>query len=157
MAFQSLMNPLGTPLPDFAIADCAGRVYTPADFRDARGLATVAISSNDAGRHPEDGPTSMAALAAARHFGFPYLYDGTPAAAPDLFLYDAARQLCYRGQFDASRPKSARTAGTAVPVTGADLRAAADALLSGSPPPAEQRPSMGCSMKWRPGNQPSWG
>jgi hypothetical protein len=107
----------------------------------------------------------MAALAKARGFGFPYLFDASQEAArqfgavctPDLFLYDGQRKLYYRGQFDASRPKTPHTSLVAVPVSGGDLRKAADALLAGAPPPADQRPSMGCSMKWRPGNEPEWG
>jgi peroxiredoxin len=133
-----------------------------------RGVATVAISSNDVAAHPEDGPTQMAQLARERHFGFPYLYDATQAAAkqfhavctPDFFLYDADRRLYYRGQFDASRPTTPHTAGrpgAGVTPTGADLRAALDSLLAGREAPAEQRPSMGCSMKWLPGREPEWG
>jgi peroxiredoxin len=141
-----------------------GLVRFAADYAP-RGLATVAISSNDIGAHPEDGPQQMAALAKARGFAFPYLYDATQEGAkqfgavctPDLFLYDAQRKLYYRGQFDASRPKTAHTTAATVPVSGADLRAAADALLAGRPPPPDQRPSMGCSMKWKPGNEPDWG
>jgi peroxiredoxin len=141
-----------------------GLVRFAADYAP-RGLATVAISSNDSEAVPEDGPQQMAALARARGFGFPYLFDASQQAAkqfgavctPDLFLYDGQRKLYYRGQYDASRPKTPHTSLVAVPVSGDDLRNAADALLSGAPPPAEQRPSMGCSMKWRPGNEPEWG
>ena len=89
-------------------------------------------------------------------YTFPYLYDETQAVAkayraactPDFFLFDAARRLVYRGQFDASRPGSPR------PVTGADLRAAADAVLAGRPVAADQQPSIGCNIKWMPGNEP---
>jgi len=133
-----------------------------------RGMATVAISSNDVAAHPEDGPARMAELARERHFGFPYLYDDTQTAAlqfhavctPDFFLYDADRRLYYRGQFDGTRPTTPHTLGrpgAGSTATGADLRAALDALLAGRPAPAEQRPSMGCSMKWLPGNEPEWG
>ena len=94
----------------------------------------------------------------AQEFGysFPYLYDEEQAVArayraactPDFFLYDADRRLVYRGQFDASRP------GNGLPVTGEDLRAATDAVLAGQPVPAEQRPSIGCNIKWKPGHAP---
>ncbi len=130
-----------------------------------RGIATVAISSNDVAAHPEDGPVQMAEFARARGFGFPYLYDESQSVAqafqaactPDLFLYDAQLKLYYRGQFDASRPKTPHTQHVPVPVPGGDLLAAAESLLAGAPPPAEQRASMGCSMKWKPGNEPDWG
>ena len=199
MRFQSLMQDLGTPLPEFSLADPAGRRYTPADFKAARGvlvaficnhcpfvlhildrfvavsseyaacgIATLAISSNDVAAHPEDGPALMAQLARARGFGFPYLYDESQEAAiqfgavctPDFFLYGPERRLYYRGQFDASRPSTPHTTGrpgAGAPATGADLRAAMDALLAGRPAPAEQRPSMGCSMKWKPDREPEWG
>jgi len=134
----------------------------------SRGVATVAISSNDVGAHPEDGPMQMAALARERHFAFPYLYDGTQEAAqqfravctPDLFVYDQPRKLYYRGQFDRTRPTTPHTVGrpgAGAIADGADLRAALEALLAGHPSPAEQRPSMGCSMKWIPGREPTWG
>lgn len=133
-----------------------------------RGLATVAISSNDVAAHPEDGPEQMVQLARDRHFGFPYLYDQDQSAAiqfhavctPDFFLYDNDRRLYYRGQFDGTRPQTPHTAGrpgAGQAATGIDLRAALDALLSHCPPPPEQRPSMGCSMKWLPGREPEWG
>ena len=96
----------------------------------------------------------------ARAFGypFPYLYDETQAVAqayraactPDFFLFDAGRTLVYRGQFDGSRP------GNSFPVTGADLRAAADAVLAGQPVSPEQKPSIGCNIKWKPGNEPDY-
>jgi len=133
-----------------------------------RGLATVAISSNDVAAHPEDGPEHMTQLVREHQIGFPYLHDATQDGAklfgavctPDFFLYDGDRKLYYRGQFDGSRPTTPHTAGRpgagAAP-SGADLRAALDALLAGRPAPAEQRPSMGCSMKWLPGNEPEWG
>jgi peroxiredoxin len=117
----------------------------------ARGLGIVAICSNDASTYPEDAPSKMAALARARAFPFPYLVDESQAVArayaaactPDLFLYGRDGRLVYRGQFDASRP------GSKAPVTGQDLRAAADALLAGKPVPAKQIPSTGCSIKWK--------
>jgi peroxiredoxin len=122
-----------------------------------RGVAIVAINPNDASRYPEDSPANMAKLAAQKGFDFPYLYDASQDVArayqavctPDLFLFDQARHLAYRGQFDASRP------GNKQPVTGADLRAAADAVLAGRAT-KEQVPSVGCSIKWKPGQQPDW-
>lgn len=132
-----------------------------------RGIATVAISSNDVASHPEDGPQHMARLARQRHFGWPYLYDESQQAArqfraactPDLFLYGPDRRLYYRGRFDATRPTTVHTAGkpgAGLTPTGADLRAAFDALLQGQAPPPEQHASMGCSMKWKPGLEPEW-
>ena len=127
------------------------------EYRE-RGLAVIAISANDADLYPQDGPEKMAE--AVREFGydFHYLYDATQAVArdyraactPDFFLFDAQRRLVYRGQFDDSRP------GNDLPVTGSDVRAAVDAVLSGNPVPAEQRPSIGCNIKWRTGNEPNY-
>ena len=116
-----------------------------------RGLAIVAICSNDARAYPEDAPPAMAKLAKAKQFPFPYLHDESQAVAaaydaactPDFFLFDRSRRLAYRGQFDSSRPSGA------APVTGADLRAAADAVLAGRAPSKDQIPSVGCSIKWR--------
>jgi peroxiredoxin len=123
-----------------------------------RGLAVVAINSNDIAAYPQDGPDAMRAEAAELGYVFPYLLDGSQAVAkayhaactPDFFLFDAARRLVYRGQFDDSRP------GTQRPVTGADLRAAVEATLAGRAPRAEQRPSLGCNIKWRKGNEPAY-
>jgi peroxiredoxin len=117
----------------------------------ARPLAMVAISANDAVTHPDDSPGGLKQQAETRGFVFPYLYDETQAVAhaykaactPDLFLFDADFRLVYRGQFDSSRP------GNSVPVTGEDLRAAIDAVLAGKPVPADQRPSIGCNIKWK--------
>jgi thiol-disulfide isomerase/thioredoxin len=122
-----------------------------------RGVAMVAINSNDASRYTDDSPPHMAELAAQNRFNFPYLYDESQAVAkayqalctPDLYLFDQARRLAYRGQFDASRP------GNRQPVTGADLRAAADALLAGRAI-KNQAASVGCSIKWKPGQDPDW-
>ena len=124
----------------------------------ARGLAVVAIASNDTIEFPEDGPEGMKEEAAEAGYTFPYLFDEKQAVArafkaactPDLFLFDSERRLYYRGQFDSSRPKNN------VPASGADLRAAADALLAGQPAPAMQRPSLGCNIKWSPGNAPEY-
>ena len=125
---------------------------------EAKGLKIVAIASNDVKEFPEDGPEGMKQEAAEAGYAFPYLFDGKQqvaqafraACTPDFFLFDADGRLAYRGQFDGSRPKSD------VPVTGSDLRAAADAVLAGKPAPATQRPSMGCNIKWSPGNAPEY-
>ncbi len=127
-----------------------GREYTE------RGVAIVAINSNDVENYPDDNPQKMAEEAAARGYTFPYLFDGTQdiahayqaACTPDFFVYDRERRLFYRGQLDNSRPKSD------APVTGADLRAALDAVLEGRAAPDNQIPSMGCNIKWKPGNEP---
>ena len=127
-----------------------GRDYSDAD------IAIVAISSNDVDEYPADRPESLAEEAAEAGYTFPYLYDETQevakaytaACTPDFFLFDAERRLVYRGQLDDSRP------GNGVPVTGADLRAAIDAVLSDLPVAQDQQPSVGCSIKWRPGNEP---
>ena len=123
-----------------------------------RGVAVVAINSNDIASHPQDGPTHMKALAERDGFRFPFLFDATQAVAkayraactPDFFLFDADHRLFYRGQMDDSRP------GSGVPVTGQDLRAALDAALAGAPTPSEQRPSLGCNIKWKLGCEPSY-
>lgn len=124
----------------------------------ARGVAVVAINSNDIEAYPQDGPQGMAEEAQSAGYTFPYLLDATQevakaykaACTPDFFLFDGQRRLAYRGQFDASRP------GNGVPVTGSDLRAACDAVLSGAPVSAEQKPSIGCNIKWKPGNEPDY-
>jgi len=124
----------------------------------ARGVAVVAIASNDAQAYPEDGPDGMAEEARAAGYTFPYLFDESQevakaygaACTPDFFLFDRARRLVYRGHFDASRPSSK------IPVTGADLRAAADAVLAGAAVSADQKPSIGCNIKWKPGNAPDY-
>jgi peroxiredoxin len=124
----------------------------------ARGLAVVAINSNDAIAFPEDGPEGMTQEAQAAGYTFPYLFDETQdvakafkaACTPDLFLFDARGALVYRGQFDSSRPRST------VPVTGADIRSAATAVLLGNPVSVEQKPSIGCNIKWKRGNEPDY-
>jgi len=121
-----------------------------------RGLAIVGISANDVTSHPSDSPERMAEEVRDAGYVFPYLYDESQqvaraygaACTPDFFLYDAGHRLVYRGQFDDSRP------GNGVQVTGADLRSAADALLAGEPVSSEQKPSVGCNIKWKPGNEP---
>ena len=122
-----------------------------------KGIAILAINPNDATAYPEDDAQNMARVAAQRGFTFPYLVDETQAVAkayqaictPDFFLFDAARKLVYRGQFDASRP------GNSLPATGSDLRAAADALLAGQVL-GKQTPSIGCGIKWKSGQAPDW-
>jgi peroxiredoxin len=124
-----------------------------------RGLGIVAISSNDPERYPADSPEMMAKEKEEFGYVFPYLFDEDQeiakayraACTPDFFLFDADRELVYRGQFDDSRP------GSDEPVTGADLRAAADAVLEGTPVPRDQKPSLGCNIKWKPGNAPDYG
>ena len=124
----------------------------------ARDLAAVAVNSNDLDAYPEDGPAGMAEQARRAGFGFPYLLDESQQVAaayramctPDLFVYGADRQLAYRGAFDDSTPRNGQ------PVTGALLRDALDRVLAGQPVPEPHRPSMGCSLKWREGNRPSW-
>ncbi len=120
-----------------------------------RGIAVVAINSNDAKKYPADCPAKMAEEARDAGYTFPYLYDETQevarafraACTPDFFLYDQSRKLVYRGQFDDARPENGR------PVTGGDLRAAMDSLLNAAPISPGQKPSMGCNIKWKPGNE----
>jgi peroxiredoxin len=124
----------------------------------AKGLAMVGISSNDVDNYPADSPDKMALEAEARGYTFPYLYDGSQdvakayraACTPDFFLFDADHKLVYRGQFDSSRPDSG------VKPTGADLRAACDAVLAGKKPSEKQLPSIGCNIKWKPGAEPDY-
>jgi peroxiredoxin len=124
----------------------------------SRGVALVAISSNDVDAYPDDSPERMREEKASAGYKFPYLFDESQevaaayhaACTPDFFLFDGDRRLVYRGQLDDSRP------GNDVPVTGADLRAALDAVLAGRAVPEPQKPSLGCSMKWKPGNEPVW-
>ena len=123
-----------------------------------RGLSFVAINSNDVVTHPDDSPAKMKDEARAAGYAFPYLFDESQAVAqaykaactPDFFLFDKAHKLVYRGQLDGSRP------GNDVPVTGEDLRAAANAVLAGRPLHGEQRPSLGCNIKWKKGRAPAW-
>ena len=170
---------LGTPLPAFRLPDTTGRVRDSAELAGAKavvvaflstrcpfvlhirerfaafaaeaaahGVSTVAINANDG---PEEAPARMAAEAATLRYAFPYLKDETQGVArrfdaactPDFYVYGGDGRLAYHGQFDDSRPGSDR------PVTGADLRAAVDAVLAGRAPAAPQRPSLGCNVKWR--------
>jgi peroxiredoxin len=123
-----------------------------------RGLGVVAIMSNDVDAFPQDGPEGMKQEAEEVGYTFPYLFDETQevakefraACTPDLFLFDRNGKLVYRGQFDGSRPSNS------IPVTGADLRAAADAVLAGASLPAEQTASIGCNIKWKKGSEPQY-
>ena len=171
----STMLALGTPLPAFRLPDPAGKWVSSDDFAGApllvmilcnhcpyvkrvaddiarfardyreRGLASVAINANDAEKYPDDAPAKMAEEAARRGYGFPYLYDESQAVAkafraactPEFNLFDRSGRLAYRGRFD-------------------DLRAAADAVLAGRTPSPDQRASIGCSIKWKPDNDPDY-
>ncbi|MBU6229192.1 MAG: thioredoxin family protein [Cyanobacteria bacterium REEB459] len=129
-----------------------GKDYQP------RGLAMVAISANSLQTHPQDGPEHLKAQAEALGFTFPYCFDGsqetakryTAACTPDFFMFDQEKKLVYRGQLDDSRPSNG------LPVTGKDLRSALDAVLAGLPVTTEQRPAVGCNIKWTPGNEPAY-
>ncbi|CAN5907826.1 thioredoxin family protein [soil metagenome] len=127
------------------------------EYQD-KGVAVVAISSNDVTSHPDDSPELMAQEKAEVGYTFPYLYDETQevakayraACTPDFYVFDNQRKLVYRGQFDDSRP------GNDIPVTGEHLRAALDAVLSGRSVPEPQKPSIGCNIKWKPSNEPDY-
>ncbi len=184
----STMLELGTPAPAFKLPDVNGTIISNSDFagknllvmficnhcpyvkhviaelsdvvRDyqARGVAVVAISSNDVDIYPDDSPGKMKEFAAQFNFSFPYLYDESQAVAkaykaactPDFYLFDADHRLVYRGQMDDSRPN------TDIPVSGRDLTQALDHLLAGKPISPEQVPSMGCNIKWKAGNEPAY-
>jgi len=128
-----------------------GNDYAAAD------IGIIAISSNDSDAYADDGPEAMKAEAVEFGYAFPYLFDETQevaraytaACTPDFFLFGPSRDLVYRGRMDASRP------GSDLPVTGEELRAAIDAVLAGEAVASDQMPSIGCSIKWRPGNEPS--
>jgi peroxiredoxin len=129
-----------------------GRDYVP------QGLGIVAISANDVSNYPQDSPEHLKAMAQDLSLNYPILYDETQVVAksyqaactPDFFLFDQDRRLVYRGQLDDSRP------GNEKPVTGADMRAAIDAALAGEPIATDQKPSIGCNIKWKPGNAPTY-
>jgi peroxiredoxin len=129
-----------------------GQDYSP------QGVGIVAISANSLQTHPQDGPEHLKAQAEAVGFPFPYCFDATQAIAkaytaactPDFFVFDQAKTLAYRGQLDDSRP------GNDLPVTGSDLRAALNAVLTGESMPGHQKPSIGCNIKWAPGNEPDY-
>jgi peroxiredoxin len=183
MAIASVMLPLGTPAPQFALRDVvSGQIYSLDSFigktallvmficrhcpyvvhieqeiakigRDytATGLGIIGISSNDPVQYPDDAPPRLKEMAERLGFSFPFCFDETQDVAmaygavctPDFFLFDRERWLVYRGQLDDSRP------GSNKPVTGRDLRAAIDAVLGGRPVDSNQRPSVGCSIKWK--------
>ena len=125
---------------------------------EALGVRVIAISSNDVVSHPDDSPDKMASEKQSAGYTFPYLFDETQAVAkayqaactPDFYVFDADRKLVYRGQYDDSRPQNG------LPVTGNDLRAAVNAVVAGQPVPEPQKPSIGCNIKWKPGNNPSY-
>jgi peroxiredoxin len=185
VAVNSQMLDLGTPAPDFKLPDADGNIVSRHDVegapalliaflskhcpyvqhiraglialgRDlaARDVAVIGIVSNDWERHPDDAPD----VVAREGYPFPVLFDESQdvakafraACTPDFFLFDGAQWLVYRGQMDDARPRND------APVTGADLRAAIDAVLEGRAVDPEQRPSIGCSIKWRPGNEPNY-
>jgi thiol-disulfide isomerase/thioredoxin len=133
------------------LAELAGEYQT-------RRVAVVGINSNDSANHPEDSPARMVEEVQHIGYSFPYLYDETQAVAkayraactPDIYVFDNARRLIYRGQFDDSRP------GNGIPVTGKDLRQALDAVLADKPASLNQKPSIGCNIKWKPGNEPEY-
>ena len=124
----------------------------------AKDVGIVAISANDATSYADDAPNQLANMATELGFTFPFCYDEsqqiakayTAACTPDLFLFDANRKLVYRGQLDDSRP------GNNKPITGKDLRAAIDAVLAGKSVSQDQKPSVGCNIKWKKGNEPSY-
>jgi len=121
-------------------------------------IGIVAISSNDINKYPDDAPEQLKAMAEEVGFLFPVCFDEsqevakayTAACTPDFFLFDADQKLVYRGQLDDSRPSNG------IPVTGKDLRAAIEAILTGKPVTPDQKPSIGCNIKWKPGNEPSY-
>lgn len=124
----------------------------------AKGLQIIAINSNDPAAHPEEALARLGEEAETHGYTFPYLKDASQdvakaygaACTPDFFLFDADRKLAYHGQFDDARPGNGKV------VTGADLRTAVDAVISGARPASKQIPSIGCNIKWEPGNEPSW-
>jgi peroxiredoxin len=123
-----------------------------------KSLGITGISANDAGTYPDDSPAELAKFAERENLGFPFLYDESQdvaqaysaACTPDFFLFDRDRRLVYRGQLDDSRP------GNGKPVTGRDLRAAIDAVLEDKPVPEDQKPSIGCNIKWKAGREPAY-
>jgi peroxiredoxin len=186
-AVESQMLELGTPAPEFSLPDPDGQLHSLPDVASAflvmficnhcpfvkhvraelaalgrdyaeRGVAIVAINSNDVEKYPADGPDQMRREAAEQGYDFPYLLDTDQSVAkayraactPDFYVFDADKKLAYRGQLDGGRP------GNSVPVDGRDLRAALDALLNGHPADDNQVPSIGCNIKWRPGNEPDY-
>jgi peroxiredoxin len=135
----------------------SGIVTLTHDYRE-KGVEVVAISSNDADKYPDDSPEKMAEEAKRYKYPFPYLYDESQeiakayqaACTPDFYVFDSNRKLVYRGQFDESRP------GNDEPVTGSDVRKALDLLLKEGKVRDIQKPSVGCNIKWKPGNEPEY-
>ncbi len=133
----------------------AGLAQLARDYQ-SRGVAVVGVNSNDVANYPDDSPQKMVEEVMDAGYTFPYLFDETQAVArayraactPDFFVYDRDRRLVYRGQLDDSRPDGS------IPVTGEDLRTALDAVLAGRPVGPDQKPSVGCNIKWKPGNEP---
>jgi peroxiredoxin len=133
------------------------------DYAD-RGIGVVGITANDVAQYPQDAPEPTAAMARAAGFDFPILYDESQSVAqaygaactPDFFLFDAERKLVYRGQLDDSRPARGEGRPGRGTLDGRDIRAALDAVLAGKPVSEDQRPSIGCNIKWKPGNEPAW-
>jgi peroxiredoxin len=190
MAIASMMLPLGTAAPPFALRDVVSEhMYSLDSFTgkaallvmflcrhcpyvehvqheiakigqdyQGTGLGLIGISSNDPVQYPDDAPERLKDMAQQLALRFPFCFDGTQAVAkaykaactPDFYLFDAHRRLVYRGQLDDSRP------GNNTPVTGHDLRAAIDAVLAGTPIDSNQKASIGCSIKWKPGNAPPY-
>lgn len=190
MAMASLMLPLGTPAPAFALHDVTSdRVYSLDSFRDKTALLVmficrhcpyvvhveqelaklgrdyrdsalgiVAISANDPAAYPDDAPSKLREMAGRLGFTYPFCFDETQevakayraACTPDFYLFDRERKLAYRGQLDDSRP------GNKKPLTGRDLRAAIEAVLAGRSVDSNQKASIGCSIKWKPGNAPPY-
>ncbi len=183
MALTSSLVPLGTVAPDFSLPDVGNATYSLGDFtapvlvvafvcnhcpyvkhielafgriKPSAKVAVVAVSSNDVERYPDDAPAQLADQAKRANWTFPYLVDTDQTVAkaygavctPDFFVYGADRKLAYRGAFDASTP------GNGEPVTGSDLANAIDLVATNRPVPEPHRPSMGCGIKWLPGNEP---
>lgn len=186
-AVESQMLELGTPAPEFSLPDPDGQLHGLPDAAGAylvmficnhcpfvkhvrqelarlgndyadKGVAIVAINSNDIGKYPDDGPEPMRRESQEQGYRFPYLLDADQSVAkayraactPDFYLFDGSKKLVYRGQLDGSRP------GNDVPVDGRDLRGALDAVLAGEVVDTEQVPSIGCNIKWQPGNEPDY-
>ncbi|MDR3402868.1 MAG: thioredoxin family protein [Chthoniobacter sp.] len=154
----------------FVCAHCPYVVHVQPELarlaRDYAGQSVgfVAITANDVVQYPQDAPQPSAAMARAAGWTFPFLYDESQAVAkaytaactPDFFLFDAARQLVYRGQLDSSRPGRGPDRPGAGVLNGADLRAAIEAVLADQPVNPQQMPSIGCNIKWKPGNEPAY-
>ena len=136
----------------------AGELAKLARQYQEQGVAVVGINSNDVASHPDDSPEKMAQEVKSRGYTFPYLFDESQkvahayraACTPDFYVFDKDQKLAYRGQLDSSRPDSG------IPLTGQDLRAALDAVLAGKGASSDQKPSIGCNIKWQAGNEPDY-